>query len=68
MPLIHRPALVDGPVEAPGVFHPTRSTNKNAGPFCGPAFFLEEDAYSTALTMSSITFFASPNTIMVLSM
>lgn len=27
-----------------------------------------DDAYSTAFTMSSTTFFASPNTIIVLSM
>jgi hypothetical protein len=30
--------------------------------------YFEIDRYSTAFTMSSITFFASPNTIMVLSM
>ncbi len=32
------------------------------------AVFLSDRRYSTALTMSSTTFFASPNTIIVLSM
>ncbi len=41
---------------------------KKAGASLRPLLVVKGSNYSTAFTMSSMTFFASPNTIMVLSM